>query len=131
MIRDLETGRETAFTLPLMFPHWSRDGNFIVGVEETEVTICAVSGGTCRKLAKGHNPRWSVDDALIYFWRQLHDTMEIWSIPSAGGVEKKMADLRPIHPIGQFFDVSPAGQLVWVEYRRGRQELWLSDSFGP
>jgi hypothetical protein len=46
-------------------------------------------------------------------------------------MEKKIADLRPVHPIGQFFDVSPKGQLVWVEYQRGRQELWLSDSFNP
>ena len=131
MIRDLETGKETAFTTALAHPLWSHNGDFVAGANESDVTICPVAGGDCRKLTKGHNPHWSIDDSNIYFWRQVRDALEIWSIPFAGGMEKKIADLRPVHPIGQFFDVSPKGQLVWVEYQRGRQELWLSDSFNP
>jgi len=131
MIRDLETGKETAFTTALAHPLWSHNGDFVAGANESDVTICPVAGGDCRKLTKGHNPHWSIDDSNIYFWRQVRDALEIWSIPFAGGMEKKIADLRPVHPIGQFFDVSPKGQLVWVEYQQGRQELWLSDSFNP
>jgi len=31
-----------------------------------------------------------------------------------------------LHPIGQFFDVSATGQIAWVEYQQGRNELWLA-----
>ncbi|MDQ3666206.1 MAG: hypothetical protein M3410_06340 [Acidobacteriota bacterium] len=44
-----------------------------------------------------------------------------------GGDERKIMDLRPMHPIGNFFDVSAQGQIVWMQYRRGKNELWLAD----
>ncbi len=40
-------------------------------------------------------------------------------------------DLRPLHPIGQFFDISTQGQIVWMQYRRGKDELWLADLSHP
>lgn len=135
MIRDVTTGGETAFTQPLRFVHWSRDGKFIAGTKirgewsEAEITVCPVVGEGCRALTRGYHPLWSSDGTLIYFYKvsSLRDGEELWAISPDGGGERKIIDLRPIHPIGQFFDVSATGQLVWVQYRVGKHELWLRD----
>jgi serine/threonine protein kinase len=135
MIRDLATGGETAFTLPLRFVRWSRDGKLIVGTKikepwsESEITVCPVDGGSCRALTRGYYPLWSSDGALIYFYKisSLRDGEELWAISRDALGERKIVDLRPTHPNGEFFDVSSTGQVVWVQYRVGRQELWLLD----
>jgi len=136
MVRDLSTATETAFTLLLRQPRWSHNGKFIAGTNlpdgqwsNAEVSICPAQGGSCRSLTRGRNPHWSSDDSYIYFYRrgQLADGEELWSIKAEGGDERHIADLRPMHPIGPFFDVSATGQVVWVQYRGGRNELWLLD----
>ncbi len=48
-----------------------------------------------------------------------------------GGDERKIMDLRPPHPISDFFDVSPQDQIVWVQYRQSKHELWLADLPNP
>jgi Tol biopolymer transport system component len=140
MIRDLETGKETAFSLLLRHPRWSHDGNFIAGTDLSsgkwslaEITLCPLDGGPCRKLTRGNTPHWSADDSRIYFFRSgnLKDGKELWSISREGADERKITDLRPMHPIVDFFDVSPTGQVVWVQYRRGKEELWLLDFPAP
>ncbi len=40
-------------------------------------------------------------------------------------------ELRPMHPISDFFDVPPQGQIVWVQYRQSKHELWLADLSEP
>lgn len=88
-----------------------------------------VDGGLCRVLALGYSQHWSSDDSRLYFHRasDLRDGEELWSITREGGDERKVADLKPLHPIGNFFDVSPSGQIVWVQYRRGKHELWITE----
>ena len=135
MIRDLTTGGESAFTLPLRFVRWSRDGKLIIGTRikepwsESEITVCSVDGGSCRVLTRGYYPLWSSDGQLVYFYKvsSLKDGEELWAISPDGVGERKIVDLRPTHPIGEFFDVSSTGEVVWVQYRLGRQELWLLD----
>ncbi len=135
MIRDVTTGGETAFTQPLRFVHWSRDGKFIAGTKirgewsDAEIMMCPIVGELCRALTRGYHPVWSPDDTLIYFFKisSLRDGEELWAISPDGTGEGKILDLLPIHPIGQFFDVSPTGQIVWVQYRVGKHELWLLD----
>ena len=135
MIRDLATGGETAFTMPLRFARWSRDGRFIAGTNvkepwsDSEITVCAVDGGPCRALARGYHPHWSGDGTLIYFYKvsNFRDGEELWAISRDGVGERKIVDLRPLHPIGEFFDVSSTGQVVWVQYRVGKHELWVRD----
>jgi len=135
MIRDLATGGETAFTMPLRFARWSRDGKFIAGTHikvpwpDSEITMCAVDGGPCRALTRGYHPHWSSDGTLIYFYKvsSLKDGEELWAISRDGIGERKIIDLSPLHPIGEFFDVASTGQVVWVQYRRGKHELWLLD----
>ena len=134
MIRDIATGTETAFTIPMRMPRWSSDGKFVAGTampgrrwEQAEIVICPVEGGDCRTLTGGYRPIWHADSRLYFLRRaNLRDGEELWSISVEGKDEKKIMDLRPVHPIGEFFDVSPAGQVVWVQYQRGRNELWMS-----
>lgn len=135
MLRDLATGGERAFTLPLRFARWSHDGKFIAGTKikepwsESEITVCPVDGGLCRALTRGYYPLWSSDGTIIYFYKvgSMRDGEELWAISADGVGERKIVDLRPLHPIGEFFDVSSTGQVVWVQYRVGKNELWLLD----
>ncbi len=139
MIRDIATGTEMAFSLPLRHPRWSHDGQFIVGTDVpgrnwklAEISICAVEGDACRKVTNGYSPHWSHDDARIYFFPfTSFDGESLWAVSREGGDERKILDLRPMHPIGQFFDVSAQGQIVWMQYRRGKNELWLADLSQP
>jgi len=135
MIRDMTTGGETAFTQLLRFARWSPDGKFIAGTNikepwsNAEITVCTVDGGLCRALTRGWYPQWSSDGTLIYFYKvsSLRDGEELWAISPDGAGEKKIVDLRPLHPIGEFFDVAATGQIVWVQYQAGKHELWLRD----
>ncbi len=139
MIRDIATGTETAFSLPLRHMRWSHDGQFIVGTELpgrnrqlAEISVCAVEGDSCRKVTKGYLPHWSHDDARIYFSQfSDFDGESLWVVSRDGGDERKITDLRPMHPIGNFFDVSPQGQIAWMQYRRTKNELWLADLSRP
>jgi WD40-like Beta Propeller Repeat len=143
MIRDVATGQETAFTMPLMHSRWSADGRFIAGgtLDETlsketpakgEVMICPVDGGPCRELTRGFMPHWSGDDSRVYFQRvgNFEDGRELWSVSRDGGDERKVMDLRPLS-LAPFYDVSAAGLIVWIQFRRGNSELMLSDFPNP
>ena len=135
MIRDVTTGGETAFMQLLRFAQWSRDGKFIAGTKikgewsEAEITVCLVVGESCRAMTRGYLPNWSGDGTLIYFLKisSMRDGQELWAISPDGMGERKIVDLRPIHPIGEFFDISSTGQIVWVQYRVGKHELWVRD----
>jgi serine/threonine protein kinase len=139
MIRDIAKGTEVALGLPLRNMRWSHDGQFILGTNVparswnlAEITICAVEGEACRKVTKGYAPHWSHDDALIYFFKfSDFDGESLWAVSREGSNERKIMDLRPMHPISNFFDVSPQGQIVWIQYRRGKNELWLADLSQP
>jgi eukaryotic-like serine/threonine-protein kinase len=139
MIRDIASGAETAFSLPLRHLRWSHDGQFVVGTDIpgrnwqlAEITVCAADGEACRRLAKGSNPHWSHDDARIYFFPFTEfDGESLWAVSREGGDERKIMDLRPMHPISDFFDISPQDQIVWVQYRQSKHELWLADLSEP
>ena len=32
-----------------------------------------------------------------------------------------------MYPIGHIYDVSPKGEIVYVQFKPGKQELWLMD----
>jgi hypothetical protein len=36
-----------------------------------------------------------------------------------------------MYPIAHTFDVSPKGEIVYVQLKRGREELWLTDVANP
>ncbi|MGI8838075.1 MAG: TolB family protein, partial [Pyrinomonadaceae bacterium] len=125
MIRDIASGAETAFSLPLRHMRWSHDGRFIAGTDIpgrnwqlAEITVCAVDGETCRQLAKGSYPHWSHTDERIYFFPFTEfDGESLWVVSRESGDERRIMDLRPMHPISDFFDVSPQEQIVNLELR--------------
>ena len=83
-------------------------------------------------MAEGYYPHWSHTDERIYFFTFTEfDGKSLWVVSREGGDEKKIIDLRPMHPISDFFDVSPRGQIVWVQYRQSKHELWLADVPDP
>jgi Tol biopolymer transport system component len=133
MIREIASGSESAFTMLLRHPRWSPDGRVIVGTDAQsrstfpELQLCPVDGGACRRLTTGAYAHWS-QTGRIYLVRKstFPNGEEVWSVSPEGKDEVKVADLHPMHPIGHFFDVSASGQIVWVQYQQGRNELWLA-----
>ena len=35
--------------------------------------------------------------------------------------------LEPMHPLGDLYDVTADGTILFVEFEQGRSELWLGD----
>lgn len=134
-IRDIATGKETEFGLPLRFPRWSHDGKFIAGTlivggkqAKDEIMICAVDGSLCRRIANGIHPRWSADDSKIYYYGPNdHESYPVWVVSTGGGDAKKVTDLYPMSPIDMYFHVSLREEIVWIRLDQRKSELWLTD----
>jgi Tol biopolymer transport system component len=136
-IRHLESGRETNLDVPLRSPKWSNDGKLIVGAQPGpagkgrvgEIYICPAGPGPCEMLTKGYNPLWARDDSTIYFLRtgRFSNGAELWRISRKDRKETHLADLRPLYPITHMMDVSPQGEIVYIKFKPGDNELWLAD----
>ena len=53
----------------------------------------------------------------------MRDGEELWSITREGGDERKVADLKPLHPIGNFSyelqsEVSGVSPRCWLQFIR-------------
>jgi Tol biopolymer transport system component len=130
LVRDLATGQEKALAEALARPQWSPDGKSILGsTEEDRIMVCPVAGGACKALTKGNRPKWSGDGSQIYFFRatQNPDGFELWFANSDGLQEKKIAQLGPFSVAEVHFDISTRGQVAWMPFTEGRQELWLAE----
>jgi Tol biopolymer transport system component len=134
IIRDIATGKETPFKRTLDLARWSPNGRSIVGVDPVssadggahgDIVVCPVDTGICQKVvSNGHFPVWSADDSQIYFER---NRSEIWSVPSDGGKEKLVVHRSQVDPIAGEYDVSSQGKIVYVQFKQGRQGLWMAD----
>jgi hypothetical protein len=51
----------------------------------------------------------------------------LWRVSATGGTEERVAELDGYHPLRFFYDVSADGEIVWSQYRPGRQELWMAE----
>ncbi len=133
LIRHIKTGKERTLPTIIDRPQWSRNGKWIVGCnyENTEgnILICPSDGKECRILTQGITPAWSGDDSRVFFHRkgQIEDGAELWSISIDGSNEKKETEMRPMYPIGFFYDVSPTDEVVWAKEIFGPNELWLME----
>ncbi len=138
IIREIESGRETVFAIPLRYPRWSPDGKWIVGTSRStgkfrgmvgEISICSVATRACRQLTKGSSlPRWSGDGLIVYFLRHGKSQYEeeLWSISVTGEDEKQIGKLQVLG-LSTYYDVSPKGEIVYVRFNLGKPELWLAD----
>ena len=135
-IRDLESGAEKKLLVPLRAPRWSNDGKLVVGGyvgdgkgRVGDVYICPAGSEPCEKLTIGYNPIWSTDDSVIYSLRpgQFPQLAELWNFNRKDRKEVHLADLGPMSPIGHIFDVSPQGEISYIKFKPGENELWLAD----
>jgi Tol biopolymer transport system component len=133
-LRELRTGQERSLPVPLDDVRWSRDGSSLAGADsEGNVVVCPASGSVCQTLEKGANPVWSADGSRVYFSRRgkpLDDpnlrSVEAWVMARDGRNARRIAVLEPQLAIAVPFDVSPSDQIAWVQFRRGKEELWLA-----
>jgi eukaryotic-like serine/threonine-protein kinase len=138
-VRDLATGQEHLLAQPLSGVTWSRDGRFVLGYIDNKVVRCPAGGDPCETLVEGSRPVASGDDSAVFFFRPgraLDDrtlrSSEVWVADARGKDPRRVAVLEPQSSIATFFDVSPRDEIVWVQFRRGKEELWqaqLPDGF--
>jgi eukaryotic-like serine/threonine-protein kinase len=131
---DLPTGQERELERPLHDLAWSPDGKRLAGNDEQErIWLCPPDSGACTSIIDGFWPLWSADGARIYFHRRgrpLDDpslrSLEAWVVAASGGEPRRLGVLEPVHALHTPFDVSPSGEILWSQVRRGRGELWLA-----
>jgi serine/threonine protein kinase/Tol biopolymer transport system component len=132
-IRDLATGQERPLAEPIGVNSWSRDGRAVLGTREDRIVRCPADGSPCQTLGEGSSPIPSGDGSRIFFFRTgraLDDrtlrSIDVWVMGADGKEPRKVARLEPQSSLATPFDVSPSDEIVWVQFRRGKEELWLA-----
>jgi hypothetical protein len=137
-VRDLASGRERDLARAIFVSSWSRDGMTIAGyTAEDEIALCPADGGPCRGVVPGSSPRFSADGKHLDFTRRgrafddpaLRST-EVWSVSLDGSGERQVAVLEPQQALETPFDLSVGDEIAWVQFRRGKEELWLAERDG-
>jgi hypothetical protein len=92
----------------------------------------SIGAGGC--VVAGRSARWSHEGRRVFFTRRgrpLDDpalkSEEAWVVNADGTGPRRLAVLEPQHVLATPFDVSPRGELAWVQFRRGKEELWLAE----
>lgn len=137
MLRNMETGQETAYGGILEWPRWSRDGAVLIGADfrdkqtpfRGDIAICTTPFADCLTLAEAaHIPVFSADESLVYFVRPTRAGQTLWNVPAdGGGPATKIMDMEPVWPPGVFYDVVDDGSVIWVQYLKDDSELWLTE----
>ena len=132
-------------------PSGPRDGRSLIGPDRSPgvgaaqdpnfdgtLLVCTSEGGPCRAVGQGRYAVWSSDGSKIYFERnrRVFDTpalssVEAWVMDAEGTNARRIATLGPASALTSEIAVSAMGQIAWVQFRRGREELWLADLQSP
>lgn len=133
-VRHLASGEETRLSLPLAQFRWLPDGDGIVGTHfeglapfRRRVVVCNAISGSCRTVTDGRSAVPSRERGRMLFRRDAHQPgtpPPLLTIGLDGSTETALPTVRSE---GLLFDVSPGGQIVFVEFRAGRAELWHAD----
>lgn len=136
IIRSLATGAETTLSRPaVLAPAWSRDGSVLIGYSRGDgLVICEAVPETCRGLSgddepfPGTHPRWSSDGTRIFFFRTAQDPQhhELWVVDRNGKNSRRLFDVGPIASSDVQFAVVRDDHIVWAQYDRGDDEIWLA-----
>ena len=51
----------------------------------------------------------------------------MYSVSVDGADEKLVAELKPLPPYNNFTDVSPKGEVVYIQFKPGKPELWMTE----
>ena len=137
LIRNINSGIEEKIDLQLQNPRWSQDGKrivgnvFLAGQRDGVIYICPPGPGACNKLTTGYQASW-FNNSTVYFLRiaKPSDSADLYRIDIRTRVETHVTVLRSLAATIHMYDVSPQGQIVYIQYSRGGQELWLAD-VGP
>ena len=88
------------FLKGVLEPAWSTDGKKMVYYNNTPgdpVSVADSTGANDRQVFVGeqsglhnHNPVWSTDGQWIYFTHGYTDEMDVWRMPSSGGVPERV-----------------------------------------
>jgi hypothetical protein len=130
IVRNVRTGSEHPLASGAMvFPRWSRDGQFVAGSAGERVLICPASGSPCRTIADGYMPAFSADSTRVYFLRRGNalSVHQLLSVDLGGRDLRIHGELGPFRgSLDLFYDVSSRGAIAWGLYREGRRELWAA-----
>ena len=100
MIVPLLGGTPRVFLKGVFEPAWSTDGKKMVYYNNTPgdpVSVAESTGANASQVFVGeqsglhnHNPVWSTDGQWIYFTHGYTDEMDVWRMPSSGGVPERV-----------------------------------------
>ena len=135
LIRDIESGEDTAFYATLEYPRWSADGLRVTGALHVDqrfpgdVAVCPVAGPECLIVAEdGRVPVWSLDNELIYFVRGFGRSQQLFVVPADGSAaERPVMKMAPLHPLSNFYQVTTDHEIVWVRQSNQQAEIWIAD----
>jgi Tol biopolymer transport system component len=139
VVRNLATGRETPLEMLIHAPRWSPDGETLVGWQpvsadgsgparepgRSRVVSCGVSRGTCQVLVETGVAPVVASDGRTLFLRTPDTPLgarELWAVRQTGRDPEQISLLRSSLDVS--FDVSRRGEIVFVQHRESRAELW-------
>jgi Tol biopolymer transport system component len=134
LVRELATGAEQPLAQPIFVSSWTRDGTAVLGLGRgNSIVRCPRDGTSCDELGKGSGPVPSADGSRIFFQRAgppLDDlrlnSLEVWVMSDTGKDARRVATLGAQSTLASRIDVSPRDEIVWVQSRRGKEELWAA-----
>jgi hypothetical protein len=64
----------------------------------------------------------------IYFARpKSTDSREVWVVSPKGEGEKRIVELPRLDPLAGYYHVSKTGQVVYMQFKPGPHDLWITD----
>lgn len=143
VVHDLASGEVRKFNDKLLPSDWSRDGKSVLGRRLGDYTLllCDAGAAACEPLLDGDEeiagavPRWSHDEARVFFRRALQDKpghADIWVVSLDGGKAERLVEVGPYEPLNFFFAVAHDDSIIWPRVgSRGNPEIWMTRDAMP
>lgn len=101
------------------------------GDHNSRVYLLPIAGGTPRLITKdgpSYWHGWSPDGKTLAFVGQRNDDFDIYTIPTAGGVEKRLTTAKGLDDGPEY---SPDGKYIYFNsVRSGHMQIWRMDADG-